>query len=72
MAARHVQVAAADQAPERLVEPQQIVPIESGRGRHVVQRHEMRQFDLVVRQRRLALDRSEICLGVTLDFDSRQ
>ena len=72
VAARHVQVAAADQATEGLVEPEQVVPIESGRGRHVVQRHEVRQFDLVVRQRRLALDQPEIRLGVTLDLDGRQ
>ena len=72
VAAWHVQVAAANQAAEGLVEPQQIVPIERGRGRHVVQRHEVRQFDLVVRQRRLALDGSEIPLRVLLDLDGRQ
>ena len=72
VAARHVQVATADQAAERLVESQQIIPVERGRGRQVVQRHEVRQRDLVVRQWRLAFDRPEIRLRVALDLDGRQ
>ena len=72
MAVRHVQVATADQAAERLVESQQIIPVECGRGRQVVQRHEVRQRDLVVRQWRVAFDRPEIRLRVALDLDGRQ